>query len=257
MIERLPRRRIALTVLLLAAAILLLMIFYPTPQRPMLPHGVLRVGVDGSYPPFGIDLGGEFTGLDVDIARALAAEIGAPVQFVGLGYDGLYDALRTDQVDVVIAALRVNPQMMADVRYTRHYFDAGQVLVRPTGSALNTMRDMDGLAVAVEFGGAGDEEARVWQRRLHQLTLAEFATADAALTAVQDGEADAALVDAVAARLWRRDHDGLTIAPEYVTHDPYAAAVRLDNTRLAEALDAALGRLIDSGELARILARWL
>jgi ABC-type amino acid transport substrate-binding protein len=64
-------------------------------------------------------------------------------------------------------------------------------------------------------------------------------------------------VDAISARLWLRDHDGLELAPEYVTHDPYAAAVRADNERLWAALNAALTTLIERGAVEEVVNRWL
>ncbi len=227
------------------------------PERPMLPYGELRVGIDPSYPPFGLDLDGELSGLDIDLATALAGRLNVPLRLVPLGYDGLYDALKADQVDVLLSALRVDPGRMGDVLYTTGYFDAGQVLVSPPDSGLDDMPAMDGRVIAVEFGSEGDQTAQTWQRRLHVLEIRPCETAAAALEAVQSGQADAALVDAISARLWQRDHPGLVFAPEYVTHDPYAAAVRPDNPRLWEAIDAAIQAMHADGTLENLVSHWL
>ncbi|MFN3761678.1 MAG: transporter substrate-binding domain-containing protein, partial [Anaerolineae bacterium] len=63
--------------------------------------------MDASYPPFeSIDGEGNLVGLDVDLGRELAARLGVEAHFVAnLSYDGLYDALTADQVDVLISAL--------------------------------------------------------------------------------------------------------------------------------------------------------
>ncbi len=257
---RLPSRRARLGIglgLLAVAAGVMLAYLLRAPERPMLPYGALRVGIDPSYPPFGLDFDGELSGLDIDLATALAGRLDVPLRLVPLGYDGLYDALKADQVDVLLSALRVDPGRMGDVHYTTGYFDAGQVLVRPPESGLDEMSAMDGRVIGVEFGSEGDQTARAWQRRLRVLDIRPFETASAALEAVHSGQADAALVDAIAARLWLRDHPGLAIAPEYVTHDPYAAAVRPDNPRLWEAIDAAIQAMHADGTLETILSRWL
>ncbi|GAB4572100.1 MAG: transporter substrate-binding domain-containing protein [Anaerolineae bacterium] len=232
------------------------------PSRPMLPYGVLRVGIDASYPPFGVDPGdGQLIGLDVDLARAVADELGVEVQFVNMGYDGLYDSLKADQVDVLFSALRIDPLRTDDVRYSTPYFDAGLVLVHADETPFDTMRALDGHAVAVAFGGAGDLEARRWQRRLKRLDIQAHATSEEAIDAVLAGSADAALVDTVSARLWLREHQDaahtLRIAPEGVTSDPYAAAVRWDNPRLQTAINRALDNLREHGRLEAIIARWL
>ena len=235
-------------------------LFAPLP--PMLPEGVLRVGVDASYPPFAVDPGtGVPVGLDIDLARAVADQMGVELRFVNMGYDGLYDSLRASQVDVLFSALRIDPLRTRDVRYTTPYFEAGQVLVRKEGAGIEAPEDLEGRTVAVAFGTEGDEAARRWQRRLHVLTLQPYATAADALAAVGAGEADAAIVDAVSARLWLReaspaDHD-LGLASEPVTSDPYAAAVRQDYPRLHAAINAALQVLDEDGTLQAIISRWL
>lgn len=260
-----PRQRL-MAILLVALSLIVLppagrwvwhTILHPPEEHPLLPYGELRVGIDTSYPPFGLDADGQLSGLDVDLARAVAAELGVPLRFVPLGYDGLYDALLADQADALFSALRFDPLRLGRVLYTISYFDAGQVLVAPPGAGITTLHDLDGRRLAVEFGTAGDQEARAWQRRLHTLDILPYEWAADALHAVQAGAADAALVDAVAARLWLREHDGLAIAPEYVTYDPYTVAVAGNNSRLWEAINEALTTLLQNGTADDIIARWL
>lgn len=262
---------------ILATLILLAMVFtlrpaliwawdnlIPLSEPPMLPYGVLRVGIDASYPPFGVDPGsGEPVGLDADLARAVAAHMGVELQFVNMGYDGLYDSLKADQADALFSALRIDPLRAHDVRYTTSYFDAGQILLRPPNTGLDTLADLDGMVLAVEFGTDGELEAGRWQRRLRSLTVIPHDTTPHAIAAVVSGEADAALIDATSARLWLREQTSipgettLEIAPEYATHDPYAIAVPTTNSQLWRAINAALHDLQEDGTLDDILDLWL
>ena len=228
-------------------------------------RGSLIIGLDPSYPPFeALAVDGELFGLDVDLGRALAEQLGVEAHFVLLGYDGLYPALEVRQVDVLISALVVEPGRMEDVAYSSSYFDAGLVLVTPTNQAeeLETMRDLTGRAVAVEYATQGEVEARRWARRLGNLNVRPMTTAEDALGAVlaanNRGEpADAALVDHISARLYLRTRYGLSIASEPVTSEPYAVAVRAADSQLLDAIDAALQSLAAEGDLAALLARWL
>ena len=109
----------------------------PDALERVLETGVLHVGMDASYPPFEtVDGEGNLVGFDVDLARQLAARLGAAhgtqvrVEFVAnLPYDGLYDALAAGRVDVVASALYVDPLRMDEVAYSTASFNAGQVLV--------------------------------------------------------------------------------------------------------------------------------
>jgi polar amino acid transport system substrate-binding protein len=218
--------------------------------------GILRIGMDASYPPFSDAPGGVPVGLDVDIADEIGRRLHLRIDIVNMGFDGLYDALQTGQVDALISALSIDPVQTSRVIYTTGYIDAGQVLVSQDGQ-LGRMQDLEGRALAVEYGSLGDETARIWQRRLHLLNLTHFTAANDAMQAVIDRQADAALVDFVTARLYVRTHPGLVINPNPVTHDIYAAAVRLASYDLGGAISDALNAMIRDGTLAAILDRWL
>ena len=221
--------------------------------------GVLRIGVDPTFPPFAAAEGAETWGFDIDLARALAAEMGLEPQFTYFGYDGLYDALATRQVDVLISALVVAPERTADVAYTDSYFDAGQVLIVPAGSAISGENDLNGRTLAVELGALGHVAAQEWQRRRPELVVATYGSVDEALAAVADIAADSALVDGVGGRLYLRDHEasGLTRINPPVVPEPYAMAVRIGERTLHRRLNEALTELERSGRLEEIAHQWL
>ena len=105
----------------------------------ILASGVLRVGMDASYPPFETEnADGTCAGYDVDLARALAARWGVRAEFVNVHLDGLYDALRAGKCDVIISAIPYDRTMTRDVLYSTAYLNAGLVLVVREGWAAST-----------------------------------------------------------------------------------------------------------------------
>jgi ABC-type amino acid transport substrate-binding protein len=220
--------------------------------------GVLRVGLDPTYPPFEVDDGGNLVGLDVDLAKAIADDLGLEVQFVYFGYDGLYDALATEQVDVLISALVIIPERTRDFSYSEPYFNAGEILIVPANNeTITSMADLGGQTVAVELGSLGHVEATEWAKRVENLEIVTFSTAVEAMTAVQQDEAHAALTDAISGRLFLRDHDGLKRLPQSVTVEPFALVVRSKDEQLLTMLNQSLATLQQSGQLDQIEAQWL
>jgi ABC-type amino acid transport substrate-binding protein len=219
---------------------------------------VLRVGLDASFPPFEtLDTAGEVSGVDADLAHALAAKLGAEPAFVNLGFDGLYDALLADKVDVVISGLPYDPRRTRDVIYSPPYFNAGQVLVARTGDVvLDGSQALAGRTVAVEWGSQADMEARRLKQTVAGLTILSRPTAQDALQALATGQADAAIADGISARQFMRSNASLVRVVETLTDEPYVVASRARSRRLAEAIDRALLELRESGELDRLLARW-
>jgi polar amino acid transport system substrate-binding protein len=232
----------------------------PTTLDEIEERGVLYIGLDPSYPPFeALASGGELFGVDVDLGRELAGRLGVESNFVLLSYDALYHALEVGQVDLLISALVVEPGRLEDVAYSVPYFDAGLALVVPAGTAGEgvEMEDLAGWTVAVEYATEGDVEARRWGRRLGDLTVLPLTTADEALAAVRSGEADAALVDGISARLDLREQPDLVLAPQLVSSQPYGIAVRAEDQSLLRAVNEALEAMAAEGVLEAILARWL
>jgi ABC-type amino acid transport substrate-binding protein len=219
-------------------------------------RGTLRVGLDASFPPFEtIDENGQIVGLDIDLARAIAADLGVEVELVNIGFDGLYDALLARRVDIIISGLPYDPRWTEDVAYTHNYFNAGQVLVaRGDEQTIDTVEDLVGHIVTVEWGSQADMEGRRLAEEFEAVTLLRQPTAAEALETLFSGQADAAIIDGVTAQ--SAVSRGIKVVT-YLTDEWYAAAVHIDSRQLLEAVNQSLTRLEASGKMAEIQARWL
>jgi polar amino acid transport system substrate-binding protein len=228
--------------------------------------GLLRVGMDASYPPFQVVTDdGEFFGLDVDLARALGAHWGVDVVMVNVHFDGLYDALRTNKFDLIISALPYDRTMTRDLRYSQSYFDAGQVLlvggdrvdIEGLGDLFDDGEDSAPISIAVELGSEAHHLARRLTRDqglpLEVLPQREMAGAVALL---RNGEADGLLCDRVIAYDLLREHGDLHIAGPPLTSEPLVIAALIDAPILMEQVNAALSEWQTDGTLEALRARW-
>jgi polar amino acid transport system substrate-binding protein len=226
------------------------------PVRELFPHGEMRVGVDASYAPFAVATADDLFGLDIDLGRAIAAHLNVPVRFVNMGFDGLYDSLKTDQVDVLISALLTDYSRTDDVLYTLPYYNAGLVLVSAPGQAIRDYHELEGVRLALEFGSEADQLARRWQRRTAFDRL-PYELPGYALDSLRLHQADAALVDATSARLYQRAHPGWAALLNPMTDSLYVMATRRDRSQTWAAINQALAELLDDGTVEALLAKWL
>ena len=193
-------------------------------------RGVLRVGLDASFPPLEmLDAQGQVIGLDADIARAIAADLGVQVEFVNIGFDGLYDALKAERVDLLLSGLPVDPHLTQDVAYSVNYFNAGQVLVT-TDPAVQSLEDLTGQTVAVEWGSMADMAAR--RLTVDGLEIIPQPDPESAL------QHPIAIVDGVTAL-----GEPHLIIVAYLTDDWYAGAVSIENQALLREVNRTLSRL--------------
>lgn len=220
--------------------------------------GVLRVGLDPTYPPFAAATESDLFGFDVDLARALADDLGLQVQFAYFGYDGLYDALDTGQADVLISALMIDETRTRDFAYSEPYFNAGQMLIVPDGSPITEMADLRHSTLAVELGSEGHVVGLEWARKVAGLEVMPFNTPDEVVAAAAYATTSAALLDHINARLLLTAQDvPLHLSPTPVTVEPYALVVRVEDDILLEQLNQSLERLIKNGTVEAIGKRWL
>lgn len=253
------------TTLTIIGVLLIMFALWPTLQAALTPspapheifhHGAIRVGLDPSRPPFAtFDENGNYIGLEIDLARALGDEIGMDVTFIGLGFDGLYDALKTNQADLIIAGLQ--PVLHHDANaavYSRHYFNAGQVLVSSTPD--QTMRDLADGSLSYAFGSPSDALAHRWLRRIRPFDLYPYERPQYALDATRLDITDAALTDAISARLYLRETDW-NAHTSYVEDAWYTIAIRGDRPDILQTVNHALHTLDAQGTLDALLDEWL
>lgn len=261
--RRLTRRKRAILALLSAAlsAALVAILMVRQDAAPDIgkafPAGEIVVGVDASFPPFALDDGRTVRGLDIDIARAIAAELGIPVRFENIGFYALYDALISGRVDLLISALRIDRARMDDVRYTQPYFDNGLVVVTPADAAETDIELLANERIAFEYASAADAQVSGWQEEGRAIVRLPYEMPEYALDALQLGLADAAIVDATTLRLYQREQRDWNAKFEYITSDPYAIAARIDRKDAWQLVDNALSALKERGELAKIFDKWL
>ena len=220
-------------------------------------HGVLRIGLDPTYPPFDTLSNGQPSGYDVSLSQAIAADLGLRPEYHTLALDTLYDALASDQVDVLVSALPFVYERQKEVRYSVPYYQSGQVLVvRPGDTSIRTASDLADKVVAVALGSNSDTEARRLQRdSLPTLRLdSTYHSAEDALNALAGGRVDAAITDNLSAQTYTTEHAGAVyVLQPPLTDEPYVVAMRAGADALAAQINSTIERLRADGELPRMM----
>jgi polar amino acid transport system substrate-binding protein len=231
-----------------------------TLQGPNFPGHIIRVGIDPSNPPFAFYDQDRLTGFEVELAERLGARISETlrVSFTVIGFDGIYDALRTEQFHMILGALAPDPLRTNDALYSHPYFDNGLVLVSRMDAPLNRMDDLPGHILAYALGSTAHAESDRWLRRLAPYETRRYELPEYALDAVALMQADAALVQRADALLYLRSHpeSALSIAHNGVTVSPYVMLIPFHEARLHWLVNQALHEMERDGELEMLIQRW-
>lgn len=221
---------------------------------------VITFATDPTFTPFeALDAKGDFFGFDIDLARAIAARLGLKADFEAVAYDGLIGTLVVGRDEAVISAWTLQPERGQEASFTPSYFNAGVMLVTRADTNMDGGPQdwAAGKTLAAEFGSQGDALIRKWTRLVAGLTPLSLPDSAAAMQAVMDGNAEGALVDAVAALEFLKGRPQLKIAAPIVEADaPYVIAVSAKSSTLLRELTRVLNDMEADGSLGELRVKW-
>lgn len=112
---------------------------------------VVRVGTEGTYPPFTFkdpDTD-ELTGYDVEVMEAVAERAGWDLRFVQGTFDALFPALDAGRVDVLANQVTINPEREASYLFSRPYtFSRGVIVTAADTDDITSLDDLAGRTTA-------------------------------------------------------------------------------------------------------------
>ena len=118
-------------------------------------RGVLRVGVKQDLPNFGYrdPKSNKYTGMEVEIAKKVAVELGVDIEFTPVTAQTRGALLDNDQLDMVIATFTITEERKELYNFTTPYYtDAVGFLVRKDSKIQSSWEALDGLTIGVTQG---------------------------------------------------------------------------------------------------------
>ena len=221
---------------------------------------VYSVGTDAAYAPFeSQNEKGEIVGFDIDIVRAVAAKAGLEVKFVNTPWEGIFNALKQGDRDLLVSSITITDERKQSMDFTAPYFDAHQLIAVKADSKVARFDDLKNLRVGVQTGTTGDETVSKLQGK-NSTDIKRFESTPLALKELEAGGIDAVVADNGvvvnyvannAASKFRTVND-----PAFVPGQ-YGIAVRKGNAELLAKVNQGLAAIRADGTYDRIYAKYL
>ncbi len=225
-----------------------------------LESGILRMSTNAEFPPYEmLDDSGNPTGIDVEVAEAIAKKLGLELKVDDMGFDAALLAVQNGQSDIAMAGITVNEERLAVMDFTDSYATGVQVVIVKEGSEV-TMDNLGDYTIGTQLGTTGyiyasDTPENGGYGEDHVIG---YETGAVAVQALISGQVDAVIIDNLPAQSYvEANAAGLTILEGTWVEENYAIGVKKGNEELLNAVNGALNELKADGTFQSIVDKYI
>ena len=216
--------------------------------------GKLTMATNAAFPPYEMTTdAGEFEGIDIEAAQAIADKLGLELQIDDMDFDAALLSVQQGKADIVMAGVTVTDERKAVMDFSDSYATGIQSIIVPEGSDIASPDDLAGKKIGTQRGTTGyiycsddfgDENVVAY---------------DDGLTAVQalnNGQVDAVVIDNAPAKEFIAANPGLKILDTSYAEEDYAIGMA-KNSPLEDAVNSVLEELKADGTLQAIVDKYI
>lgn len=216
--------------------------------------GKIVVGTSADYPPYEFhllnDKDGDLVGIDIDIAKVIAEELGVKLEVKDIIFSRIFDALEAGQIDIAIAGLHPNEERKKRADFSDIYYMAIQTIVIRVDQAdlIKTVEDLRGKTVGIQKDTIQEGMAR---SHIEGASFVVRETLEELIINLEKGLVDALILEKPVAESYvnRNKHFGIVKCKKFVDNLGSAIAVKKSNTELLTELNRILKKLKDENKI--------
>lgn len=220
----------------------------------------LVMATSADYPPYEFhDTSGgkdEIVGLDVDIAKYIAKEMGVDLEIKDMDFNGLLPALQANRADFVMAGMTPTEERKKSVAFTETYYEAKNTIVAKTGSNLTKMEDLAGKKVVVQLGSTQQNAVEEAAKTIKGIEVTPLNKIGDLIQELKSGRAQATIIEDTVAKGYVESNKDLEMnAIPDNGENAYAVALPIGSANV-EKFNQAIKKLKESGELDKLTKKW-
>jgi len=225
--------------------------------------GTLIVASAYPDPPFDIMENESAGGFDIELMRAICAQLGLKLEampYSGDDFNGIFAGLEKGACDAVISGTTITPERSASVQFSDPYlaFNQGVAVNRQLMPNISSVADLQGLTAGIQSGNTSDAVARNWlaQGIIADIKYYPYHGIASALDDLDAGKIGLVIKLFPVISWLVKDRLNLRVSMQVPTREKLGIAFAKNNNELCDAVNGALKRLRGNGDFARLQARW-
>ena len=216
--------------------------------------GKLTMATNAAFPPYEMTTdAGEFEGIDIETAQAIADKLGLELQIDDMDFDAALLSVQQGKADIVMAGVTVTDERKAVMDFSDSYATGIQSIIVPEGSDIASPDDLAGKMIGTQRGTTGYIYC---SDDFGDETVVAYDDGLTAVQALNNGQVDAVVIDNAPAKEFVAANPGLVILDTSYAEEDYAIGMAKGSS-LEDAVNAVLEELKADGTLQSIVDKYI
>ncbi|MFJ5274072.1 transporter substrate-binding domain-containing protein [Streptomyces sp. NPDC088358] len=226
---------------------------------PLVKAGQLTTCTHLPYPPFQSEIGGKVQGFDVSLIDLVAKDLGVKQAIVDTPFENFKTGafLNSGQCDLAAAGMTITPERKKNVDFSDPYFEATQAVLVDKKSGIDSLAGVKakGKKLGAQAQTTGEDYARG-----QGFDPVSFESSDAVLNGLRTGQVQAVIIDYPVVQGWLKDKanaGAFKVVDNLNTGEQYGFTVKKGNTKLVDAINAAIKGAKADGTYKKLYEKWI
>lgn len=205
---------------------------------------------EAGFAPYEYYEDGNVVGVDIDIAREIANELGKELVIKDVSFDSIINEIKTGKADFGAAGISYTEERAEEVDFSINYVTNKQIVMVRSDSSITSINDIGNKKIAVQLGSVADTYVTENYKNNEIVRQKKY------LAMVQDlksNKVDVIVMDELPAKEIIQNNDGLKILEGSLASDSYGMIVKKDNSELLGVINDVLTRLKNEGKIEEFI----
>ena len=216
--------------------------------------GTLVMATNATFPPYEYVDGEDYAGIDVEVAQAIADELGMELEIQDIDFNSIIPAIESGKADVGIAGMTKTPEREKNVNFSESYATGIQSIIVKEDSDIASPDDLEGVKIGVQESTTGHIYC---EDDYGADNVIAYTSGANAIEALKTGKVDAVVIDNQPAKEFVKANEGLKVLDTDYVEEEYAIAIAKDNEELLEKVNGVIKQMKEDGSLQAILDKYI
>ena len=220
--------------------------------------GKLVMATNAYFQPYEFYDGDKIVGIDVEIAEAIAKNLGLELVVEDMAFDSIITSVAEGSADFGLAGMTITDERLKSVDFSISYAKGVQSIVVKEGSPIKTVDDLLAEGATYKSGTQLGTTGYIYAKDdMGEKRVTPYTSGNEAINALIGGDIDCVIIDNAPAKAFVENNKDLKILDTAYADEDYAACVAKGNNQLLEAIDGAISELTADGTIQKIVDKYI